>query len=265
MINLQQLKHEVKGTQMMKKLTNVHLQLKSAFQKGDGKKRKRPLQMKAMQGQSLLQSMKLADTGEEKKTNSNSDSEEFEQESRDILYRLEKESHLARKEDIRDIRKPISYSNGDEQTWRSLARDYEFEEGHGTLEAQSYAPIPLSKERENNRERLQSRGKNNDEQISPNEESAGSEQEDKRAFLQGEGRFKHQGISERKTGRRQRSRSFDRRRSSSQESDRNRKSRHHHRRHHHRHHHHRHHHKRDARQSERNIVVTEKDQDSSSD
>ncbi|CAH3134262.1 unnamed protein product [Porites lobata] len=187
-------------------------------------------------------------------------SEEFEQESRDILYRLEKQSHLARKEDIRDIRKPSSYSNGDEQTWRSLARDYEFEEGHGTLEAQSYAPIPLSKERENNRERLQSRGKNNDEQISPNEESAGSEQEDKRAFLPGEGRFKHQGISERKTGRLQRSRSFDRRRSSSQESDRNRKSRHHHR-----HHHHRHHHKRDARQSERNIVVTEKDQDISSD
>ena len=31
------------------------------------------------------------------------------------------------------------------------------------------------------------------------------------------------------------------------------------------HHHHRHHPKRDARQSERNIVVTEKDQDSSSD
>ena len=202
-------------------------------------------------------------TGE--KPSSNSNSEEFEQESRDILYRLEKQSHLARKEDTRDIRKPSSYSNGDEQTWRSLARDYEFEEGHGTLEAQSYAPIPLSKERENNRERLQSRDKNNDEQISPNEESAGSEQEDKRAFLQGEGRFKHQGISERKTGRRQRSRSFDRRRSSSQESDRNRKSRHHHRRHHHRHHHHRHHHKRDARQSERNIVVTEKDQDSSSD
>ena len=196
------------------------------------------------------------------KTSSNSDSEEFEQESRDILYRLEKQSHLARKEDTRDIRKPSSYSNADEQTWRSLARDYESEEGHGTLEAQSYAPIPLSKERENNRERLQSRGKNNDEQISPNEESAGSEQEDKRAFLQSEGRFKHQGISERKTGRRQRSRSisFDRRRSSSQESERNRKSRHHHR-----HHHHRHHHKRDARQSERNIVVTEKDQDSSSD
>ena len=195
-------------------------------------------------------------------TSSNSDIEEFEQESRDILYRLEKQSHLARKEDTRDIRKPSSYSNGDEQTWRSLARDYEFEEGHGTLEAQSYAPIPLSKERENNRERLQSRGKNNDEQISPNEESAGSEQEDKRAFLQGEGRFKHQGISERKTGRRQRSRSisFDRRRSSSQESERNRKSRHHHR-----HHHHRHHHKRDARQSARNIVVSEKDQDSSSD
>ena len=89
------------------------------------------------------------------------------------------------------------------------------------MEPQSYAPIPLlSKERENNRERLQSRGKNNDEQISPNEESAGSEQEDKRAFLQGEGRFKHQSISERKTGRRQRSRSrsFDRRRSSSQVS-----------------------------------------------
>ncbi|XP_073236800.1 uncharacterized protein [Porites lutea] len=199
------------------------------------------------------------------KTSSNSDSEEFEQASRDILYGLGKQSHLARKDDTRDIRKPSSYPNGDEQTWRSLARDYEFEEGHGTLEAQSYAPIPLSKERENNRERLESRGKNNDEQISPNEESAGSEQEDKRAFLQGEGRFKHQGISERKTGRRQRSRSFDRRRSSSQESDRNRKSRHHHRRHHHRHHHHRHHHKRDARQSERNIVVTEKDQDSSSD
>ncbi|XP_073236799.1 uncharacterized protein [Porites lutea] len=189
------------------------------------------------------------------KTSSNSDSEEFEQASRDILYGLGKQSHLARKDDTRDIRKPSSYPNGDEQTWRSLARDYEFEEG----------PIPLSKERENNRERLESRGKNNDEQISPNEESAGSEQEDKRAFLQGEGRFKHQGISERKTGRRQRSRSFDRRRSSSQESDRNRKSRHHHRRHHHRHHHHRHHHKRDARQSERNIVVTEKDQDSSSD
>ena len=199
------------------------------------------------------------------KTSSDSDSEEFQQESRDILYRLEKQSHLAHKEDIRDIRKPSSYSNADEQTWRSLARDYEFEEDHGTLEAQSCAPIPLSKERENNRERLQSRGKNNDEQIPPNEESAGSEQEDKRAFLQGEGRFKHQGISERKTGRRQRSRSFDRRRSSSQESDRNRKSRHHHRRHHHRHHHHRHHHKRDARQSERNIVVTEKDQDISSD
>ena len=36
-------------------------------------------------------------------------------------------------------------------------------------------------------------------------------------------------------------------------------------RHHHRHHHHRHHHKRDARQSARNIVVTEKDQDISSD
>ena len=66
-INLQQLKHEGKGTQMMKKLTNVHLQLKSAFQKGDGKKRERPFVMKAMQGQSLLQSMKLADTGEEKK------------------------------------------------------------------------------------------------------------------------------------------------------------------------------------------------------
>ena len=110
------------------------------------------------------------------------------------------------------------------------------------------------------RKRLHSRDKNNDEQIPPNEESAGSEQEDKRAFLQGEGRFKRQGISERKTGRRQRRRSFDRRRSSSQESDRNRKSRHHHR-----HHRHRHHHKRDARQSERNIVVTEKDQDSSSD
>ena len=170
------------------------------------------------------------------KTSSNSDSEEFEQESRDILYRLEKQSHLARKEDTRDIRKPSSYSNGDEPTWRSLARDYESEEG------------------------LQSRGKNNDEKISPNEESAVSEQEDKRAFLQSEGRFKHQCISERKTGRRQRSRSFDSRRSSSQESDRNRKSRHHHR-----YHHHRHHHKRDARQSERNIVVTEKDQDSSSD
>ena len=56
------------------------------------------------------------------KTSSNSDSEEFEQESRDILYRLEKQSHLARKEDTRDIRKPTSYSNGDEQTWRSLAR-----------------------------------------------------------------------------------------------------------------------------------------------
>ena len=196
-----------------------------------------------------------------KKTSSNSDSEEFEQESRDILYRLEKQSHLARKEDTRTIRKPRSYSNGDEQTWGSLSRDER--EGDGTLEPQSYAPIPLlSKERENNRERLQSRGKNNDEQISPNEESAGSEQEDKRAFLQGEGRFKHQSISERKTGRRQRSRSrsFDRRRSSSQESDRKRKSRHHHR-----YHHHRHHHKRDARQSERKIVVTEKDQDSSSD
>ena len=123
------------------------------------------------------------------KTSSNSDSEEFELESRDILYRLEKQSHLARKEDTRDIRKPSSYSNGDEQTWRSLARDYEFEEGHGTLETQSYAPIPLSKERENNRERPQSRGKNNDEQIAPNKESAGSEQEDKRALLQGEGRF----------------------------------------------------------------------------
>ncbi|CAH3041320.1 unnamed protein product, partial [Porites evermanni] len=49
------------------------------------------------------------------KTSSNSDSEEFEQESRDILYRLEKQSHLARKEDTRDIRKPTSYSNGDEQ------------------------------------------------------------------------------------------------------------------------------------------------------
>ena len=66
-INLEQLKHEVKGTQMMKQRTNVHLQLKSAFQKGDGKKRERPFLMKAMQGQSLLQSMKLADTGEEKK------------------------------------------------------------------------------------------------------------------------------------------------------------------------------------------------------
>ena len=123
------------------------------------------------------------------------------------------------------------------------------------MEPQNYAPIALSKERENNRKRIYSRDKNNDEQISPNEENAVSEQEDKRAFLQGEGRFKHQGSSERKTGRRQRSRSFDRRRSSSQESDRNWKSRHHHR----------HHHKRDARQSERNIVVTEKDQDSSSD
>ena len=45
-----------------------------------------------------------------------------------------------------------------------------------------------------------------------------------------------------------------------QESERNRKSRHHHRDHHHRHYH-----KRDARQSERNIVETEKDQDISSD
>ena len=126
------------------------------------------------------------------------------------------------------------------------------------MEPQNYAPIALSKECENNRERLQSRAKNNDELISPNEESAGSEQEDKRAFLQGEGRFQRQGISELlKTGRRQRSRSrsFDRRRSSSQDSDRNWKSRHHHR-----HHHHRHHHKRDAKQSERNVVVTEKDQ-----
>ena len=198
-----------------------------------------------------------------KKTSSNRDSEEFEQESRNILYRLEKQSHLARKEHTRTIRKPRSYSNGDEQTWGSLSRDER--EGDGTLEPQNYAPIALSKERENNRKRLYSRDKNNDEQISPNEESAGSEQEDKRAFLQGEGRFKHQGISERKTGRRQRSRSFDRRRSSSQESDRNRKSRHHHRHHHHRYHHHRHHHKRDARQSVRNVVVTEKDQDSSSD
>ena len=45
-INLQQLKHEVKGTQMMKKLTNVHLQLKSAFQKGDGNKTVRNLNKK---------------------------------------------------------------------------------------------------------------------------------------------------------------------------------------------------------------------------
>ena len=126
------------------------------------------------------------------------------------------------------------------------------------MEPQNYAPIALNKERENNRERLQSRAKNNDELISPNEESAGSEQEDKRAFLQGEGRFQRQGISELlKTGHRQRSRSS---RSSSQDSDRNWKSRHHHR-----HHHHRHHHKRDAKQSERNMVVTGKDQDSSSD
>ena len=176
---------------------------------------------------------------------------------------MEKQSHLARKEHTRTIRKPRSYSNGDEQTWGNLSRGER--EGDGTFEPQNYAPIAISKERENNRKRLHSRDKNNDEQISPNEESAVSEKENKRAFLQSEGRFKHQGISERKTGRRQRSRSFDRRRSSSQESDRNRKSRHHHRRHHHRHHHHRHHHKRDARQSERNIVVTEKDQDSSSD
>ena len=56
------------------------------------------------------------------KTSSNSDGEEFEQESRDILYRLEKQSHLAHTEDTRTIRKPTSYSNGDEQTWRSLAR-----------------------------------------------------------------------------------------------------------------------------------------------
>ena len=66
-INLQLLKHEMKGTQMMKKLTDVHLQLKSAFQKGDGRKRERPFLMKPMQGQSLFQSMKLTDTGEEKK------------------------------------------------------------------------------------------------------------------------------------------------------------------------------------------------------
>ena len=33
----------------------------------DGKKRERPFLTKAMQGQSLLQSLKLADTGEEKK------------------------------------------------------------------------------------------------------------------------------------------------------------------------------------------------------
>ena len=125
------------------------------------------------------------------KTSSNRDSEEFEQESRNILYRLEKQSHLARKEHTRTIRKPRSYSNGDEQTWGSLSRDER--EGDGTLEPQNYAPIALSKERENNRKRLYSRDKNNDEQISPNEESAGSEQEDKRAFLQGEGRFKHQG------------------------------------------------------------------------
>ena len=186
--------------------------------------------------------------GRGEKTSSNSDSEELEQESRDTLYRFEKQSHVARKEDARDIRKPRSYSNGDEQTWGSLAREYECEESHVTLEARSYAFIALSKERENNQERLQSRGKSNDEQISPNEESAGSEQENKRAFLQGEGSFKHQGISERKTGRRQRSRSrsFDARRSSSHESDRSRKSPHHHRHHHHCRHHHRHHHKRDA-------------------
>ena len=48
------------------------------------------------------------------KTSSNSDGEEFEQESRDILYRLEKQSHLAHTEDTRTIRKPTSYSNGDE-------------------------------------------------------------------------------------------------------------------------------------------------------
>ena len=169
--------------------------------------------------------MKLTDTGEEKKTSSNSNSEELEQESRGTLYRFEKQSHVARKEDSRDIRKPRSYSNGDEQTWESLARDYEFEEGHGTLGAQSDASISLSKERENNQERLQSCDKNKDEQIFSKEESADSDQENKRAFLQGEGRFKHQGISERKTGRRQRSRSrsFDGRRCSSHESDRNRK------------------------------------------
>ena len=40
------------------------------------------------------------------KTSSNSGSEEFEQESRDILCRLEKQSHLARKEDTRTIQKP---------------------------------------------------------------------------------------------------------------------------------------------------------------
>ena len=51
------------------------------------------------------------------------------------------------------------------------------------MEAQIYAPIALSKERGNNRERLQSRGKNNDEQISPNEESTGIEQENIGAFF----------------------------------------------------------------------------------
>ena len=74
-----------------------------------------------------------------KKTSSNRDSEEFEQESRDILHRLEKQSHLARKEDTRTIRKPRSYSKGDEQTWGSLARDER--EGHGTLEPQNYVPL----------------------------------------------------------------------------------------------------------------------------
>ena len=79
-----------------------------------------------------------------KKTSSNSDSEEFEQESRDILYRLEKQSHLARKEHTRTIWKPRSYSNGDEQTWGSLSRDER--EGDRTLEPQNYAPIALKEQ-----------------------------------------------------------------------------------------------------------------------
>ena len=190
-------------------------------------------------------------------TSSSSDSEEEEEEeSRDVLHRQRKHSHRDAKEKDKLKRKALSHTNEDKQFLRTVSGNNEFEEDHRTsgtvtqeAKIQSHTSTAMHKQDEINREYRKSQNTHNDKQDS-NDGSSGSEQEDKHASLEGEGR---QGSPEGKTNRRSRSRSSDSDKGGSCERARNRKSRHHH--HHHHHHRHRHHHKRNARQSEKKAVT----------
>ena len=93
----------------------------------DGKKRERPFLTMAMQGQSLLQSLKLADTGEEKKLAVTAAVRSLNKKVETFCTDWKNRAILREKKTPEPYRNHArSYSaNGDEQTWGSLAPDEE--------------------------------------------------------------------------------------------------------------------------------------------